>query len=131
MTRDLHRDPGHLPFAHDRKQRLQVGRLGCRVLTWQYVVSDACLDGADQAGAMSGRTQAGLDEVRRGRLAVRARDTDQQEVRRRVVVPEARDRSEHVPWATATMTGRPVASAASRAAGSVSTATAPCAAARS
>ena len=86
VTRHLHGHIGDLSFAHHREQCLQVGGLRRGAQTRHGIPGDVRLDGADETGTTSRRAHAGLDEISRGRLAVRAGDTDDDELLRRVVV---------------------------------------------
>ena len=110
---------------------MQVGRLGRGADAVDHQVAEPGLDGADQPGDVPGGAQPGLDQVRGGGLAGRAGDADHGQPRGRVAV----DR----PTATAPSTARGSVDDQHRQpgrgrrpaapAGSVSTATAPAAAA--
>ena len=67
---DLDRDRGHPALGHRRERRLQVGRLRRGAGARHRLPGHPGLDGADQPGAVAGRPQPLLQQVRRGGLAV-------------------------------------------------------------
>ena len=75
VRRHLHRDGTPALVTEGRQPRLELGRLGRGV---------GPRERADDAGRPAGRLEHGGEEVRDGRLAVRAGDADDGEARRRV-----------------------------------------------
>ena len=72
----LHRHPAHAGRHHLREQPLQLDRLGRGLTRVASPAADDVLDGADDARLEAAGPEERLAEVRRGGLAVRARDAD-------------------------------------------------------
>ena len=85
----------------------------------------AGLDGADQARALPGGGEAGLDQVGRGRLAVRAGDADDGQLPAGLAVDAVGDRAEDRPRVVHDADRKAGGRGFGRPAGSVRTATAP------
>ena len=96
VTGDLHRHGGDTLLAHDGEQGMQVGCLGGGAVVRHIAVADAHAGGADDPGRVTGGAQAGLEQVHRRRLAIRARDADEQQVAGGVAVDLRRNRSERL-----------------------------------
>ena len=84
----LHGHGGDPALHGDGEERLQVARLRGGAGAVQYLVVDARLDRADQAGALPGGAQPGLDEVGGGRLAGGTGDAEYGQRGGRVAVDE-------------------------------------------
>jgi len=80
MRRGLHRTRAIARVEHLAEQPLQVYRLRCRPHDSPPLTADARLDRSQQARASTGRREDREEEEARGRLAARARDTDDLEL---------------------------------------------------
>ena len=76
VRRHLHRDGGRAGIPHPREQRLQVCGLRCRVLQLERRVVDPGADRPHDTGSVPRGPGDGFEQVGRGRLAIRARDTE-------------------------------------------------------
>jgi len=91
---DLHDHRGDLLLDRGGQDALQVGGLGGGAHARHDGVAEAGLDGADQAGDLAGRAQAGLDQVGGRGLARGAGDADHPQPGRRVAVDRGGGRAE-------------------------------------
>jgi hypothetical protein len=113
-------------LAHDREQRLQVGRLGRRAHAGHHVVADAGQHRAEQAGGVPGGAQPASSRKAVVVLPLVPVTPEQQHRGSRVVVDPAGDRAEHARGSSATSTGTSYEARRRAApAGSVSTARPP------
>ena len=86
----LERDAAVARVEHLAKRPLQIDRLGRGAHDRPNLSSDPALDGAEQAGPAARRFQDRVQQVRGGRLAVRAGDTGDLELARRLAEEHVR-----------------------------------------
>ena len=86
----LHHRRGHPLLGHHGQDRLQVGRFRRGQPARHHRVAHPGLHAADQAGQVTGHSQAGFHQVSRAGLAARAGDRDHQELGRGVAVNPGR-----------------------------------------
>src|SRR5574341_458779 len=86
VGRDLHHAVRRAAGDHLRQELLKVEGLGRGVRRGIDPVRDPVVDGADKAGLAPRCLDDGLDEIGRGRLAVRAGDADEPEAPGRMAV---------------------------------------------
>ena len=91
---DLHDDVVHARVAHARERVLQLDDIRRRVVDGQHLVLDHDLDRADEADLVARVAQDSAREVARRRLAVRARDADDAQRARGIVMEIRHDRVE-------------------------------------
>jgi hypothetical protein len=80
VRRHLHRHAADAAVAHVREHRLQIERLGRRLVGRACLVAEHVADRADHAGGQAVRAEQRLDQIRGRRLAVRASDADERQL---------------------------------------------------
>ena len=86
VRRHLHRDVRRAPVAHGGEPREELGRRRRRERRRDDVAAEPIADRADDARAQIGGAPHRLEEVRDGRLAVRAGDADHRQIVGRVAM---------------------------------------------
>ena len=108
VAADLHGDRVDAALAHDRQQRLQVGRLRRGAHARQHLAADPGHDRAEQAGAATGGPQPGLQQERGRGLAVGAGHAEHRHrLGRGGRAPAPRPRPSTARGSSATSTGTP------------------------